>query len=291
MRVLELFAGIGGCAAAVGSERVVAAYDQSPLAEAVYRHGHPATPFHRDNLVGVSEAALARWEADLWWMSPPCQPYTVRGARRDLDDPRAASLVRIVELAAAIRPRWLALENVAGFRGSRAHALVARTLRGGGYAVAEHALCPTELGVPNRRARFYLLAAREGELGAPDRTLVGRPLAEYLDADDPGLALAPGQAAAYRHALDVVVGDGPTACFTAAYGRSVVRSGSYLPTPDGLRRFSPAEVARLLHFPPDFTFPEGFDRRRQWALLGNSLSVAAVRAVLAALPLSPSPRR
>jgi hypothetical protein len=85
-----------------------------------------------------------------------------------------------------------------------------------------------------------------------------------------------------------------TACFTSAYGRSPVRSGSYLALapraectgddPPPLRRFSPAEVLRLLGFPAAFRLPPELPRDAAWHLAGNSLSLPAVRAVLAAVP-------
>jgi hypothetical protein len=102
----------------------------------------------------------------------------------------------------------------------------------------------------------------------------------------------------YRHALDVVHPDDPgavTACFTAAYGRSPVRSGSYLalngpgstgqsPGEIRLRRFSPAEVLSLLGFPAPITLPPDLPPEKAWPLTGNSLSVPAVRRVLSSLP-------
>jgi site-specific DNA-cytosine methylase len=75
-----------------------------------------------------------------------------------------------------------------------------------------------------------------------------------------------------------------THCFTSAYGRSVVRSGSYLRTRAGVRRFSPHEIVRLLGFPEQYQLPEDWPARRLWPLVGNSLSVAAVRYVLRAIP-------
>lgn len=48
----------------------------------------------------------------------------------------------------------------------------------------------------------------------------------------------------------------------------------------GIRYFTPKEVAALHSFPPEFQFPEGVSQRRQYALLGNSLSVAVVSALL-----------
>ncbi|RMH21013.1 MAG: DNA cytosine methyltransferase, partial [Acidobacteria bacterium] len=167
-RVLELFCGIGGVAAAVaGRAEVVAAVDVNRHALAVYRHNfdHPVVAA---TLESLPAARLAAWEADLWWLSPPCQPFTRRGLGRDLDDARARSLVALIDRLARLTPPWVALENVPGFRGSRAHALLRRTLERAGYHVAERLLCPTELGVPNRRRRFYLVAGLEPPLPWPD---------------------------------------------------------------------------------------------------------------------------
>lgn len=47
-----------------------------------------------------------------------------------------------------------------------------------------------------------------------------------------------------------------------------------------LRYFTPQEVANLHSFPASFTFPEGVTRKQQYALLGNSLSVAVVSDLL-----------
>ncbi len=91
----------------------------------------------------------------------------------------------------------------------------------------------------------------------------------------------------YRGALDIVAAEDPracAACFTAAYGRAHVRSGSYLITLHGLRRFSPLVVLRLLGFPDGFRFPPETARGQAWRHLGNSLSVVAVRHVLSMLP-------
>jgi hypothetical protein len=51
-----------------------------------------------------------------------------------------------------------------------------------------------------------------------------------------------------------------------------------------VRRFSPDEIARFLHFPREFRFPEDMTLGRQWRLVGNSLSIVAVREVLRLFP-------
>lgn len=288
-RALELYCGIGGFAAAsAGRVEVVAAVDIHRGALDVYRHNF-AHPTVAATLESLTADRLAAWDADLWWLSPPCQPFTRRGLRRDDADPRARSLLHLIGLLRRTPPRLLALENVPGFRRSRTRTLLIEALVEAGYEVREQILCPSRLGLPNRRERYYLAASREGLRDAGPPRMERRSLRELLD-DPPeaGLAVDPDLAARYRHALDVVRADDPeavAACFTSAYGRSPVRSGSYLATPDGgLRRFSPREVLRLLGFPSDFELPSGLTRSQAWRLVGNSLSVPAVRRVLEALP-------
>jgi site-specific DNA-cytosine methylase len=290
MRVLELYCGIGGCAAALGvGAEVVAAIDIDRDAIDTYRTNfrHPA---YARTIESIPVADYREWRADLWWLSPPCQPYTRRGRQRDLDDPRAESLKVILQRLEEIRPRHLALENVTGFAGSRAHGALREVLDHGGYHVAEQFLCPTELGIPNRRPRFYLLASQERLAPRPRPSKSPRTLAEHLDETPPPDVFAPPSLIEkYRGALDLVDVDDPrgvTACFTSSYGKMMVRSGSYLVEKRGVRRFTPREILRLLGFSADYRLPPHFSLRRGWALAGNSLSVDAVRCVLA--PIDPS---
>jgi DNA (cytosine-5)-methyltransferase 1 len=306
VRVLELFAGIGGCAAACAPDDVILAVEQSPVAQRVYRtrHRHEVAPW---NITFTPPERWAAFRPDLWWMSPPCQPYTTRGAGQDLDDPRAQSLRRLLDALATLRPPFVAVENVPGFVGSRARQALQAALTG--YEVAEHLLCPTDLGVPMRRLRYYLVAARDGGLrpGVPAEALAraqqrlqdpglatprvpGRPLREWVDPaldDDPSLRVPAATLDAYPGALTALEPRDPAAvatCFTAAYGRSFVRSGAYLKVQDGLRFFAPEEIAGLMGFGPGPLFPPDVPRAKRWGLIGNSLSVDAARAVLSRLP-------
>lgn len=317
LRALELYCGIGGFAAAVAEPdgtaaaaavEIVGALDVNRTALAVYRENVP--PEHREriavkNLEFLSARELGAFGADLWWLSPPCQPFTRRGLGRDADDRRSRSLLALLdhlEASTALRPRYLAIENVPGFAGSRCHARLLEVLDGGGYRWRELILCPTELGVPNRRQRWYLAASLDGELAAWDDGAAAPfpppgPLVAYLDPEldlaPNGLAVkdlaVPGEIARrYEGALDVVDPRDPeavTACFTAAYGRSHVRSGSYLRLPaGGARRFSPREILHLLGFPESYKFPPDLPHAKAWPLAGNSLSVPAVKTILGAFP-------
>jgi site-specific DNA-cytosine methylase len=180
MRVVELYCGIGGGAAALQTSRpdaeVVGAFDISAPAIEVYRHNFPGHPAEVRLIESLPAERLKRLEADLFWLSPPCQPHTRRGLRRDLQDPRSVTFLAALELIAACRPQWVALENVAGFEESEARDRLLDVLADAGYgAPQERLLCPSELGWPNRRLRFYLLAgplppaplSADGEGGEP----------------------------------------------------------------------------------------------------------------------------
>ncbi len=299
IRALELFCGIGGFAAAVAGLEVdvVGAIDQGREALSVYRLNFPHHPAIRTDLERITGQELAAYRADFWWLSPPCQPYGIRGARRDLDDPRARSLVRIMDelhlMPHEALPMNLALENVEGFAVSEAHARLLDLLAAKGYLVRELRLCPSQLGVPSRRPRYYLAASRTGfnDYQAPPPCRM-RPLSAYTDQAlsrvVPEELRVPAEILARfgpgLRILDDTAPDSYTTCFTSGYGRSLMHAGSYLRAGDAVRRFAPEEIARLLRFPPGFRFPEAMSCRAKWRLVGNSLSVAAVREVLRLFP-------
>ena len=291
-RLLDLYCGIGGCSTALtGHARSIGAVDINTVAAEVYRHNH-ATPMHVRLLDSTPSIWLRSRRADLWWASPPCQPFTRRGHGRDLDDPRAETFLALLRHLDAVRPDYLALENVAGFEGSRAHGELLATLEQAGYhQYHQRLLCPTELGMPNRRPRFYLVASRLELDALPTVRADWQPLASFLDPqsdDDPRLRISDEQLHHYGEAMHFVDPQEDRAtghCFTSAYGRSPVRSGSYLRLPDGAaRRFSPREILSLLGFPASFRLPDALPKKNAWRLVGNSLSLPAVRFMLSSIP-------
>ncbi len=275
LRVLELFSGIGGWRYALGTRgEVLAAYDISPAANATYTLNHGTAPRARE-LATVPSAELAGLGADTWLMSPPCQPFCRMGAHRDLEDRRSRAFLRLVDLLREAPPRHLVLENVVGFSGSDAHALLTEGLRGQGFRWTELQLCPSRFGLPNQRPRVFIVASR-GNLRTPEPPdLEAGTVGDFLDAvEDPALYLDEDTLARHWLGLDLVrAEDHRTACFIGGYGRRLVGSGSFLRTPRGTRRFSAAEVARLLGLPAGFRFPEGVSPEARYKLLGNSLSI------------------
>lgn len=288
IRAVEFFAGVGGFATA--ATRVWNMLNVLPIeidqsAKRLYELNHSHTVMTRE-IESLSAETLAAFAAELWWLSPPCQPYSRRGLQRDIDDPRAASLLHLMHLIEEVRPKCIALENVVGFAQSRAMGMLQQTLHHAGYFVTYRLLCPTELGWPNRRPRFYLLANLEPLRDwdpLPSYECSVADLIQNADVDFEQCVVNADSLSQFESGMDRVDPsrrDSVTACFGSSYGKSLLHAGSYCANDGSWRRFSPAEVARLLGYPQSFRLAEDMNYRQLWRLLGNSLSIPVVEYVL-----------
>lgn len=300
VKTLEFFAGIGGLHAACPWLDVRCAFDIDRDAKEVYQANF-SNQYQIRELASVSATELANYEAELWWLSPPCTPFTRKGQHRDDADPRTHGFLHLMYLATYIKPRWIAIENVVGFETSRTASRVQELLVQSNYIVEVVQKCPSEFGWPNRRPRIYILARQldcsKPEILWPSSSVVD--LRDFIDPQicrktSPHLWIDPEQER-FLHAMHRVVpfsdsdeidlqgvegGASLTACFGSGYGTSAIRSGSVVWQEQGWRRFSPREVAHLLGFTEDFCLPKNLGDRRLWHLLGNSLSLPVVRSLL-----------
>eukprot|EP00434_Breviolum_minutum_P013047 symbB.v1.2.011495.t1/scaffold772.1/size165093/2 len=167
LRVLELFAGIGGmrCALKLAElpyqVQIVAAFDVSELCEKAYRHNFGGDEWKKKTIECLKAQDLDALTADLWVMSPPCQPFTRAGKRKDHEDDRSRGLLHLISLLPLMQnpPRAILLENVVGFERSECRQRLLNALST--WEMAEFAIDPEDLGLPNRRPRYYGLFRRE----------------------------------------------------------------------------------------------------------------------------------
>jgi len=285
LQVLELFSGLGGWRYALeGLGRVVAAYDVSPAANAAYLLNHGERPLPRE-IARVKAEAFRAHGADTWLLSPPCQPFCRMGRHGGLEDRRSQAFLHLMDVLREAPPERLVMENVPGFLGSDAHALLAERLASLGFHRLDHTLCPSRFGLPNQRLRAFILASRRPLAPGPVPDLPPEPVGAFLDAEEDGaLYLTPGERDRHYPGLDLVTADSRrTACFIGGYGQKFVGSGSFLETARGVRRFSPGEVARLMGLPGTFRFPEGLGLEQRYRLVGNGLSLPVARWAVAQL--------
>lgn len=171
IRMIEFFSGIGGmrCAAENALKTLdvelatCQAYEISLYANETYRNNFR----ERNGCCRVYTKLVEQLtvdnlpEADLWTMSPPCQPFTnTRFAKqRDLTDKRNRGFLALQKLLLQLprKPMWILLENVKGFAKSETWTGFQQTLVQAGYSFQPYLLSPIQLGIPNHRMRFYVV--------------------------------------------------------------------------------------------------------------------------------------
>ncbi len=287
---VEFFSGIGAFRQ-VSMDfgiNLVGAFDQGEDANETYEINYKHRPNTR-NLDSISKSDIP--ESNVWWLSPPCLPYTRKGSNRDVDDPRAASLLNLIELIPEFLPQRIFLENVPEFKTSKAKQVLEKKLEHCKYRIRDFELCSSNLGTPMLRRRFFLIASRLDEISELDLTnsfsLAAKKLSDYLLCQgeiDPALYLSTKQLELSRDSFDIVTKDSErVTCFTSSYGRQHKASGSVLMMPDGkIRYFSPNEILSLLGFQASFSFPEHMSIKTRWRLTGNSVDTRIIRLLFKA---------
>ncbi|CAN5116816.1 DNA cytosine methyltransferase [soil metagenome] len=295
IRALEFYSGIGAFAQAAAAHdiEVLSSFDQSQAANQVYTHNYEHKPCSR-NLDSISLNDIP--DGDLWWLSPPCTPYSRRGVQKDMADPRAQSFLHLIDLMQVRKPPTIMIENVEGFLNSKMFEHLCQALQEKNYQVNTIKLCPTMFGIPMQRPRVFVVAslARQAVIAAPPDCAV-TPLSCFVDkslndteAGKP-LLLSESDAEKYEAVLNVVDlrdCDGPSAhliCFTSGYYRNRKATGSLLRLESGrLRFFSPREILGLLRFAPSFTLSD-LELPICYRLVGNSVDVRAIDYLLSSV--------
>ena len=142
---------------------VVASIDINTNTNAVYAHNFPSTPHLNRNIRGMTAKEMDSFKPDVFVLSPPCQPFTRQGLRRDNQDRRTDSFFHLMSILGEMQtpPGYLLMENVQGFEISHTHEHLVGILHSLGYSVQEFLLSPNQFGIPNSCLRFYLLAKRK----------------------------------------------------------------------------------------------------------------------------------
>lgn len=187
---VEFYSGIGGWTMALEEavERIpevdftlrrIAALDHSNLCTSVFEHNFGADLHPKSfSIQHLTQSQVEEWNAVIWAMSPPCQPHTRQHSNQeeDLDDPRSASFLHLVDLIRIMQesclPSLLFLENVVGFESSRSFQRWIEALELRQYNISSFHLTPTQVGLPNDRPRYFCVAVKKERMN--DETSIGR---------------------------------------------------------------------------------------------------------------------
>ena len=189
LRVVDLFAGGGGLTlgAAEAARRVglatsvVLAVEVDQGAHDVYKLNFPKAALECvdvstlfDGGLGTKPTDVEKKVAkrvgpvDILLAGPPCQGHSDLNNKTRRKDPRNALYLRTARAAEVLQPTFVVIENVPAVRHDEGAVLDKATaaLEHADYAVADAVLDLVRFGVPQRRRRHILVAAR-GELVDP----------------------------------------------------------------------------------------------------------------------------
>lgn len=139
----------------------MAAMDINTVANAVYAFNHKETNLMNNNIQKLNVKTLEKLLINTILMSPPCQPHTRVGQKRDTEDKRSDALNHICELLPQCKGvQYVLMENVKGFEESQARKVYVEALVNAGFYYREFILSPNQLGIPNTRHRYYCLARK-----------------------------------------------------------------------------------------------------------------------------------
>ena len=171
---VDLFAGAGGMT--LGFEQagfdVLAAVELNPIHCAIHEFNFPLWSILCANIEHISgeeirkHCQIQNQEIDVIFGGSPCQGFSTIG-KRAINDPRNALLFHFLRLILELKPKYFVIENVPGLTlGEHQKILleIIEEFEKKGYQVEKNyqVLNAANYGVPQNRARLFLLGCRQG---------------------------------------------------------------------------------------------------------------------------------
>ena len=164
MKVLDLFAGIGGFT--LGLERAgfetVAFCEIEPYAQKVLRKNWPEVPIYDDVRDITAERLVSDGiSVDVITGGFPCQDISVAGKREGIEGERSGLWTECARLIGELQPRYAIFENVPNLLNGERGAWFKRVLwdiSALGYDAEWHCIPASELGAHHHRDRIWILA-------------------------------------------------------------------------------------------------------------------------------------
>ncbi len=275
MKVVSLFSGAGGLDLGfiMAGHTVVWANDLFEDAVKTYRKNIGGHIVQKDiKEVSVSDIP----ESDIIIGGFPCQGFSVANTKRNESDERNSLYKELIRVIDAKKPKFFLAENVKGLTnlsGGKVFKMILADFAALGYSVTYRILNAADYGVPQTRVRVIIVGVRndidfeysfpnpvfdkDGQNGLDRWVSVRDALAEIPDPDKPN-GLCNHTYSKYKLNFNGYIGhrpldpDKPAPTVTA---RGDSKGGVViLPHPNGRRRMTCRELARIQSFPLDFEF-------------------------------------
>ena len=302
-KAVSLFAGIGGICMGFKQAgfQIVWANEKDPAACRTYRYNFGNDYLVEGDIRKVDKASIP--SADILIAGFPCQSFSVGGKAKGFSDPRGQLFFEVINVASALRPPVIFLENVENLMDhdeGHTFQVIYTSLVELGYIVRYCPMATHEYaGIPQTRRRIYIVAFLDYNQNAafhfpepiPLKTTVMQwinphkqcPDIYYYNGDTEFDQYIRSNVTDSRYLYRVFNGtvrkltNGK--CPTLTASMCSPRNAAVMRDDYGVRRLTLRECLRFQGFPEEFYFPNSITLADAYRQIGNSVSVPVVRRI------------
>jgi DNA (cytosine-5)-methyltransferase 1 len=289
---IDLFAGIGGIRMGfehVGGECVFTSeWDES--AQKTYQANFGEIPYGDITKIDPTEIP----SFDILLAGFPCQPFSQAGLKKGFDDTRGTLFFDIARIVKHHKPSVVFLENVrnlASHDNGNTLKVIIGTLEEMGYKVKHNILNAKEFGLPQNRARIYIIAFKDNvDFEFPEPPKIKTRVLDILDKKvDPKYTISDKLWAGHqrRKKEHKEKGNGfgyslfdEKSEYTSTISARYYKDGSEILIKQkgkNPRKLTPREAARLQGYPENFVIP--VSDAQAYKQFGNSVAVPVIKAL------------
>ncbi len=164
MYFIDLFAGLGGFHLALKrlGHKCVFASEIDPRLSDLYEENFNIKPAGDIREVELDEIPAH----DILCAGFPCQPFSKAGGQLGLDCPQWGNLIEnVIRILHYHEPRYFIIENVPNLvrhNDGVTWEIIKNKLQNAGYVVQDHKFSPHQFGIPQIRARTFIVGERNG---------------------------------------------------------------------------------------------------------------------------------
>jgi DNA (cytosine-5)-methyltransferase 1 len=289
---IDLFAGIGGIRIGfehAGGECVFTSeWDES--AQKTYQANFGEIPY--GDITKIDPTEIPGF--DVLLAGFPCQPFSQAGLKKGFDDTRGTLFFDIARIVKHHKPSVIFLENVRNLashdKGNTLKVIIG-TLEEMGYKVKHNILNAKEFGLPQNRARIYIIAFKDNvDFEFPEPPKIKTRVLDILDKKvDPKYTISDKLWAGHqrRKKEHKEKGNGfgyslfdEKSEYTSTISARYYKDGSEILIKQkgkNPRKLTPREAARLQGYPENFVIP--VSDAQAYKQFGNSVAVPVIKAL------------
>ena len=289
LRFIDLFAGIGGIRQAFerAGAKCVFSSEIDPFAQYTYYANHGTVPF--GDITKINESSIP--DHDILCAGFPCQPFSHIGKREGFKHPTQGTMFyEIVRILKVKRPRVVFLENVPGLVNhddGKTLDVILHSLKELGYSCNFTILNAKDFGIPQSRARFYLVGFLncEKQFDFPIPPMIKADIGDILETNVKGYSISEHLQKSYLFKKDdgrpVLVdksSKGPMKTLVCSYHKIQRLTGTFVKDGEtGVRLLTAQECKAVMGFPKDFILP--VSRTQMYRQMGNSVVVKVIESI------------